>query len=80
MPNTAVVDMAGNNVGEIALNDAVFGIAPNVTVMHMAVVSRGGRRAPATQGRARQELRSGDTAAWCTPPSRGITPITSTRR
>ena len=39
MPNIAVVDMAGKSVGEITLNDAIFGIEPNAVVMHMAVVN-----------------------------------------
>ena len=39
MPNIAVLDMAGNNVGEITLSDAIFGIEPNAVVMHMAVVN-----------------------------------------
>ena len=34
MANIAVVDMAGKNVGEITLNDAIFGIEPNAVVMH----------------------------------------------
>ena len=39
MPNVAVVNMAGDKVSEITLNDAVFGIEPNKTVMHSAVVA-----------------------------------------
>ncbi|MCI9069000.1 MAG: 50S ribosomal protein L4, partial [Lachnospiraceae bacterium] len=39
MPNVAVLDMAGNNVGEVTLSDAIFGIEPNAAVMHMAVVN-----------------------------------------
>ncbi len=39
MPNIAVLDMAGKNVGEITLSDAIFGIEPNAVVMHMAVVN-----------------------------------------
>ena len=39
MANIAVVDMAGKNVGEITLNDAIFGIEPNAVVMHEAVVN-----------------------------------------
>ena len=37
MPKVTVFDMAGNNVGEITLSDAVFGIEPNVPVMHAVV-------------------------------------------
>ena len=36
MPNVAVLDMAGKNVGEITLSDAVFAVEPNAVVMHQA--------------------------------------------
>ena len=39
MPNVAVLNMAGENVGEITLSDAIFGINPNAVVMHAAVVN-----------------------------------------
>ena len=39
MPNVAVLNMAGANVGEITLSDAIFGIEPNAVVMHAAVVN-----------------------------------------
>ena len=39
MAKVAVLDMAGKNVGEITLNDAIFGIEPNAVVMHEAVVN-----------------------------------------
>ena len=39
MPNIAVVDMQGKSVGEMNLNDAIFGIKPNAVVMHAAVVN-----------------------------------------
>lgn len=39
MPNVSVVDKTGNKVGEIALADSVFGIEPNATVLHAAVVN-----------------------------------------
>ena len=37
MPNMKVVDMAGNQVGEIALSDTVFGAEVNEAVLHTAV-------------------------------------------
>ncbi len=65
MPNTAVFDMAGNNVGEIALNDAVFGIAPNVTVMHMAVVNYLANQRQGTQSAlTRTEVSGGGKKPW----------------
>ena len=39
MSKINVVDMAGKVVSEIELNDAVFGITPNKTAMHSAVVN-----------------------------------------
>ena len=38
MPNLAVVDMEGKNVGTIELAESVFGIEPNAAVMHQMVV------------------------------------------
>lgn len=65
MPNTAVVDMAGNNVGEITLSDAVFGIAPNVTVMHMAVVNYLANQRQGTQSTlTRSEVSGGGRKPW----------------
>ncbi len=37
MPNIKVVDMAGKEVGEMTLSDAVFGKEPNGAVLHAAV-------------------------------------------
>lgn len=57
--------MAGNNVGEIALNDAVFGIAPNVTVMHMAVVNYLANQRQGTQSAlTRTEVSGGGKKPW----------------
>ncbi|MCH5205186.1 MAG: 50S ribosomal protein L4 [Oscillospiraceae bacterium] len=39
MSKINVVDMAGKVVSELELNDAVFGIKPNVSAMHAAVVN-----------------------------------------
>ncbi len=39
MPNVEVVNMAGAKVGNLDLNDAVFGIEPNTAVMHDVVVN-----------------------------------------
>lgn len=39
MSKINVVDMAGKVVSELELNDAVFGITPNETAMHTAVVN-----------------------------------------
>ncbi|MEG1181976.1 MAG: 50S ribosomal protein L4, partial [Oscillospiraceae bacterium] len=39
MAKLTVYDMAGKEVSKIELSDAVFGIEPNVVVMHTAVKS-----------------------------------------
>ena len=63
MPTVAVFDMTGKKTGEMELNAAVFGIEPNMTVVHAAVKNylanqvRGGGIKPWRQkgtGRARQ--------------------------
>lgn len=65
MPNIAVVDMAGKSVGEIALSDAVFGIAPNAAVMHMAVVNYLANRRQGTQSTlTRTEVSGGGKKPW----------------
>lgn len=57
--------MAGNNVGEITLSDAVFGIAPNVTVMHMAVVNYLANQRQGTQSAlTRTEVSGGGKKPW----------------
>ena len=37
MPKVSVYDMSGAQVGELELNDSVFGIEPNVAVLHSFV-------------------------------------------
>ena len=37
MPNVKVVNMAGKEVGEITLSDAVYCVEVNATVLHSAV-------------------------------------------
>ena len=65
MPNIAVVDMAGKNVGEITLNDAIFGIEPNAVVMHMAVVNYLANRRQGTQSTlTRTEVSGGGKKPW----------------
>lgn len=39
MPQVTVFDMTGKSVGEMTLSDAIFGIEPNTSVMHAAVVN-----------------------------------------
>lgn len=65
MPNVAVLDMAGKNVGEITLSDAVFGIEPNAAVMHMAVVNFLANQRQGTQSTlTRSEVSGGGKKPW----------------
>lgn len=65
MPNIAVVDMAGKSVGEISLSDAVFGIKPNATVMHAAVVNYLANQRQGTQSTlTRTEVSGGGKKPW----------------
>ena len=65
MPNIAVLDMAGKNVGEITLSDAIFGIEPNAVVMHMAVVNFLANQRQGTQSTlTRAEVRGGGRKPW----------------
>ena len=65
MPNVAVVNMAGDKVSEITLNDAVFGIEPNKTVMHSAVVAFLANRRQGTQSAlTRSEVSGGGKKPW----------------
>ena len=65
MPNIAVLDMAGKNVGEITLSDAIFGITPNAVVMHMAVVTYLANQRQGTQSTlTRTEVSGGGKKPW----------------
>lgn len=65
MPNVAVLDMTGKNVGEITLSDAVFGIEPNAAVMHMAVVNYLANQRQGTQSTlTRSEVSGGGRKPW----------------
>ena len=65
MPKATVYDMAGKEVGEIELSDAVFGIKPNKTVMHAAVVNYLANQRQGTQStKTRTEVRGGGRKPW----------------
>ena len=55
MPKVALLNQAGSQVGEIELNDAVFGIEPNKNVMVEAVLMQ---RASLRQGTHKTKIRS----------------------
>ena len=65
MPKVSVYNVEGNQVGELELADAVFGIEPNVHVLHSAVVLQ---QASLRQGthkvKGRSEVRGGGRKPW----------------
>lgn len=65
MPKVQVVNMQGSPVGEIELDDYVFGIEPNVSVMHSAVVSQLASLRRGTHSTLlRGEVRGGGRKPW----------------
>ena len=60
MPTVAVFDMTGKKTGEMELNAAVFGIEPNMTVVHAAVKNYLANQRQGTQSTlTRAEVRGG---------------------
>ena len=65
MPKVKVLNMAGKEVSEITLSDAVFGITPNEAVMHAAVVNyRANQRQGTHSTLTRTEVRGGGRKPW----------------
>lgn len=65
MPKVNVYNMAGNNVGEIELSDAIFGIEPNPSVVHQMVVNYLANQRQGTQSTlTRTEVRGGGRKPW----------------
>lgn len=65
MPKVSVLDIAGKEVEKIELSDAIFGITPNATVMHMAVVNYLANQRQGTQStKTRTEVSGGGKKPW----------------
>ncbi len=65
MATVKVFDMAGNAVSETELSDAVFGIEPNVSVMHMVVKNYLANQRQGTQSTlTRTEVSGGGRKPW----------------
>lgn len=65
MPKVALYNTAGQQVGDVELNDAVFGIEPNPHVVHDAVVmQRASLRAGTHKTKGRSEVRGGGRKPW----------------
>ncbi|MCK0473325.1 50S ribosomal protein L4 [Halalkalibacter sp. APA_J-10(15)] len=65
MPKVALFNQSGSQVGDVELNDSVFGIEPNNSVLHDAVVMQ---QASLRQGthktKGRSEVRGGGRKPW----------------
>lgn len=65
MPKVALYNQSGSQIGDIELNDSVFGIEPNTHVLHQAVVMQ---QASLRQGthdvKNRSEVRGGGRKPW----------------
>lgn len=65
MPQVTVFDMTGKSVGEMTLSDAIFGIEPNTSVMHAAVVNYLANQRQGTQSAlTRTEVSGGGKKPW----------------
>ena len=65
MPKVAVYDMHGTQVGEIDLNDNVFGIEPNEAVMQQFVkMQLANKRQGTASTKTRAEVRGGGKKPW----------------
>lgn len=65
MPKVAVLDMAGKEVGQIELSESVFGIEPNVAVMHELVKNYLANQRQGTQSAlTRAEVAGGGRKPW----------------
>ena len=65
MATIDIKDVAGKTVKSVELNDAVFGIEPNIHVMHTVVRAyRAGLRQGTANTKTRGEVRSGGKKPW----------------
>lgn len=65
MPQVTIYDMTGKSVGEMNLSDAIFGIEPNTSVMHTAVVNYLANQRQGTQSTlTRTEVSGGGRKPW----------------
>jgi large subunit ribosomal protein L4 len=65
MPKVAVYNVSGSQVGEIELSEGVFGIEPNVHVLHSAVVlQQASLRRGTHKTKGRSEVSGGGRKPW----------------
>ncbi len=65
MPSIDVTNTTGTKVGSLDLADEIFGIEPNVAVMHQVVTAQlAARRAGTQSTKTRAEVRGGGAKPW----------------
>ncbi|RMC56277.1 50S ribosomal protein L4 [Lactobacillus sp. ESL0260] len=65
MANLKVIDQKGKDAGEVTLNDDVFGIKPNESVVFDAIIrQRAGRRQGTSKVKNRSAVRGGGKKPW----------------
>jgi large subunit ribosomal protein L4 len=65
MPKVTVYDMSGGSVGEMELDENIFGIKPNKAILHAAVVNYLANQRQGNQStKTRAEVRGGGRKPW----------------
>lgn len=65
MPKTDILNMTGEKVSELELNESVFAIEPNMSAMHIAVVNYLANQRQGTQStKTRSEVSGGGKKPW----------------
>src|SRR3546814_2741502 len=65
MASNDVKNLAGHNTGTVDLYDAIFGIDPNLAVMHQVVTAQLAAKRSGTQStKTRAEVRGGGAKPW----------------
>ncbi len=65
MPTLTVKNSTGADAGSVELDDAIFGVEPNVPVMHQVVTAQLAARRSGTQStKTRSEVRGGGAKPW----------------
>ena len=65
MPKTDVLNMSGEKVSELELNESIFAIEPNMSAMHIAVVNYLANQRQGTQSTlTRSEVSGGGKKPW----------------
>lgn len=65
MPNVALYNIAGKSIGEVELQESIFGIEPNASVLHTVVKAYLANQRQGTQSSlTRAEVRGGGIKPW----------------